>query len=87
MSFHTIPNTGPFNDPVLDEGRVHALIAVDDLKLALPAELVGYLIILEQRHLDLTRQSKAEFLRQSWRERQADDGGDDDGGDDDGRDG
>jgi len=75
MSFQTIPNSGPFNDPVLDEGRMHALIAVDELRVQLPAELIAYMIVLEQRHLDLTRQHKAEFLRRSWEDRRANDGG------------
>jgi hypothetical protein len=75
MNFHTIPNSGPFNDPVLDEGRQHALIAIDQLGLDLPAEMIAYLIVLEQRHLDLTRLHKAEFLRTSWQQRRrADDG-------------
>jgi hypothetical protein len=73
VSFHTIPNSGPFNDPTLDEGRMHALIAVDQMNVELPAELIAYLIVLEQRHLELTRVQKAEFLRTSWRARGGDD--------------
>jgi hypothetical protein len=65
-----VPNSGPFNDPVLDEGRMHALVALDELEVQLPAELVAYLIVLEQRHLDLVRLNKGEFLRTSWQARE-----------------
>jgi hypothetical protein len=70
MSFQAVPNSGPFNDPVLDEGRRHALVALDERALELPTELVAYLIVLEQRHLDLVRLSKGEFLRTSWKARE-----------------
>jgi hypothetical protein len=55
-----MPSGGPFGDPILDEGRAHAVLAVVGAGTELPAELVAYLIILEKRHCDLIRQQRDE---------------------------
>lgn len=66
MSATIIPNSGPFNDPGLDDLRQSALYAVDRIGATVVPELVDYLQALERRHLELGHSVNKEFLHASW---------------------
>lgn len=73
MSFTVVPSGGPMWNQPLSDMRVKALLAVDEGD-NLPADLIAYIVALENRYHDLRDHQNREFLRSSWEARQRKEG-------------